>query len=202
MAFKKGTIPWNVGLKYKNPKISKALKGHTPWNKNKKMSEEQKIKLRKPHKITEKGKRGLIKARKLKSGKKHWNYKGGRPKCIDCGKQLWDYKVKRCRGCRVRYVVGKNHWNWKGGISFEPYSLDWTETLRRSIRERDHYTCQLCGKPQEDRVHCVHHIDYNKNNCNPDNLITLCLCCNAKVNTNRKDWEKYFKELTKKQHEK
>jgi len=35
---------------------------------------------------------------------------------------------------------------WKGGISFEPYSIDWTETLKRSIRERDKYTCQICDK--------------------------------------------------------
>ena len=37
----------------------------------------------------------------------------------------------------------KNHF-WRGGISYEPYTLDWTETLRRAIRERDKYTCQLC----------------------------------------------------------
>ena len=83
--------------------------------------------------------------------------------------------------------------NWKGGISFEPYSTDWNESLRRTIRERDHYTCQLCGKPQGDRVHSVHHIDYNKKNCDPDNLITLCGGCNTRVNFNRDYWLNYFK---------
>lgn len=42
--------------------------------------------------------------------------------------------------------IGENHPNWKGGITHLPYSVDWTETLRRSIRERDHYICQLCNQ--------------------------------------------------------
>lgn len=85
--------------------------------------------------------------------------------------------------------------SWKGGISFEQYSIDWTETLRRSIRERDNYSCQLCGKQQGDKSHHVHHIDYNKKNCNPDNLITLCNKCHTKTNTNREYWVLYFEIL-------
>ncbi|MFH1052746.1 MAG: NUMOD3 domain-containing DNA-binding protein [bacterium] len=84
---------------------------------------------------------------------------------------------------------GENHPNWRGGKSFEPYSIDWTETLKRSIRERDKYICHVCGK--EPATHC-HHIDYNKKNCNPDNLITLCIGCHTKTNYNRKIWIKYF----------
>ena len=76
---------------------------------------------------------------------------------------------------------GKNHWNWQDGKSFEPYTTDWTQTLKRSIRERDHYICQLCGKPQEDRALSVHHIDYDKENCNPNNLISLCRSCHMKI---------------------
>ena len=45
--------------------------------------------------------------------------------------------------------VGNKHPNWKGGISFEPYSIDWTETLRRSIRERDNYVCQICNQYED-----------------------------------------------------
>jgi len=83
---------------------------------------------------------------------------------------------------------GSKHPNWQGGKSFEPYSVDWTETLKRSIRERDNYICQLCSK----YGNSVHHIDYNKKNCNPDNLITLCRKCHTKTNYNRKKWIKYF----------
>lgn len=84
--------------------------------------------------------------------------------------------------------VGDKHSNWKGGIQYKPYPVDWTETLKRAIRERDRYTCQLCGKQQGDITHDVHHIDYDKTNCNPDNLITLCKCCHVKTNYNRKKW--------------
>uniref|UniRef100_A0A6M3ITA6 Homing endonuclease n=1 Tax=viral metagenome TaxID=1070528 RepID=A0A6M3ITA6_9ZZZZ len=83
--------------------------------------------------------------------------------------------------------------NWQGGISFEPYTIDWTETLRRAIRERDNYVCQICNKLQGDIAHDVHHKDYNKKNCNPDNLITLCRRCHMKTNgKNREYWIKYF----------
>jgi len=92
---------------------------------------------------------------------------------------------------------GKNNGRWQGGISFLPYSPDWTETLRKSIRQRDNYTCQSCGLKWEkgQRRFTVHHIDYNKMNCEPKNLITLCNSCNSKVNKDRKHWTKYFKAL-------
>ena len=86
----------------------------------------------------------------------------------------------------------ENNYSWKGGKSFEPYSVDWTKTLKRSIRERDRYVCQLCGKEPSTSVH---HIDYNKNNCNPNNLITLCKPCHQKTNFKRSKWIKHFNLL-------
>ena len=88
-------------------------------------------------------------------------------------------------------LCGKNNPNWNGGTSFEPYSVDWTKSLRKSIRERDRYTCQVCG--EEPAVY-VHHIDYDKKNCNPTNLVTLCASCHGKTNFNRKNWIKYFNQ--------
>lgn len=86
---------------------------------------------------------------------------------------------------------GNNH-SWRGGISFEPYSTDWTRTLRRSIRERDRYTCRLCGKQQSDVAFAVHHADYDKKNCDPANLVTLCQSCHSKTNVNREYWTMVF----------
>ena len=83
---------------------------------------------------------------------------------------------------------------WRGGVSFEPYSTDWTETLRRSIRQRDRYTCQICGK---EPTIFVHHIDYDKKNCDPENLITLCKDCHNKTNFNRKHWIEYFNQISR-----
>lgn len=86
---------------------------------------------------------------------------------------------------------GERNPNWQGGIARLPYPFDWTETLKRSIRQRDNYTCQLCS---EEGTY-VHHIDYNKRNCNLDNLITLCTSCHSKTNYHRKYWIKYFRGL-------
>ena len=102
-------------------------------------------------------------------------------------------KKKISEKMKGKYEGNKNP-NWQGGISFEPYTIDWTETLKRSIRERDHYTCQLCNQ----YGNAVHHIDYNKKNCNLNNLITLCRSCNSKVNFNRKYWYEQLYKRNKK----
>ena len=86
----------------------------------------------------------------------------------------------------------KSHF-WKGGISYNPYPVDWTKTLKKSIKERDKYLCQICLNEGI----LVHHIDYNKNNCNPDNLITLCRSCHSKTNIKRNFWIEYFKNKEK-----
>ena len=38
----------------------------------------------------------------------------------------------------------------------------------------------------------IHHIDYNKTNCNKNNLITLCVACNGKANFNRDYWLNFY----------
>lgn len=86
--------------------------------------------------------------------------------------------------------TGERNPVWQGGISFIPYTIDWTETLRRSIRERDNYICQICSQ----YGNAVHHKDYDKKNCNPDNLITLCQPCHNKTNVRREFWKRYFYE--------
>lgn len=100
---------------------------------------------------------------------------------------------KEWRQQHSEQMRGKNNPNWKDGKSFEKYTINWTKTLKRSIRERDKYICQICNLQQGDRAFPVHHIDYNKQNCNPDNLITLCLKCHIKTNYKREYWTNYFK---------
>ncbi len=91
--------------------------------------------------------------------------------------------------------------NWKNGISFEPYNPNWTKELRLEIRKRDNFICKLCNLSEQEsitkygRVLSVHHIDYNKDNCTENNLITACVKCNSKVNKNRSYWTKYFKNI-------
>jgi len=129
------------------------------------------------------------------------NWKGGwRNFCIDCGKKI-DFNAKRCRHhARIyQYKNPENHPQWLGGKSFEPYSIEWTEELREFIRKRDNYICQNCGLTNEehlivyDRELSVHHIDYNKQNCSEENLITVCNQCNSRANYNRNYWQEIYK---------
>jgi len=89
---------------------------------------------------------------------------------------------------------GKNHFNWRGGISFKPYPPSFNQQRKERIRVRDNFICQLCGVPELEcnRRLSVHHIDYDKNNCRHNNLISLCRSCNSRVNYNRNKWTEHF----------
>ena len=86
---------------------------------------------------------------------------------------------------------------WDGGKSFEPYSPEFNKPLKQSILERDNYTCQYpdCNHSSERLI--VHHIDYNKKNSNPENLIILCNSCHSKTNgkNNRQYWTEFYQIL-------
>ena len=102
--------------------------------------------------------------------------------------------VRSCGCLRDDYVkfgrLGADNPRWCGGISFEPYSCAFNERLKEEIRKRDGYECQICGKSQKDNNQklSVHHIDYDKENCDLNNLVTTCLSCNSKANVNRSRW--------------
>ncbi len=88
-----------------------------------------------------------------------------------------------------------------GGLSFEPYGFEFNEKLKALIRKRDNYICQLCGRHEGENTgkqknHSVHHIDYDKYNNDPMNLISLCLenGCHSKTNFNREYWMGVFKK--------
>lgn len=143
-----------------------ANKGRTSPNKGKQLSEEHRKKLSENH-------------RKIQSE--------------ETKKKIRETMFKK--GLTFPHFKKDKHWNWRGGITHNPYSIDWTRSLRISIRERDHYTCRLCGERQGDRAFSVHHIDYDKKNCDPKNLITLCKICHGKTTTNREYWIIFFKNL-------
>lgn len=96
-------------------------------------------------------------------------------------------------------MTGENSPNWQGGTSYEPYGLEFNNTLREQIRNRDNYICQECDITQEEcifkygEVLSVHHIDYDKTNNELENLICLCHSCHSKTNYNREAWIKHFR---------
>jgi hypothetical protein len=105
----------------------------------------------------------------------------------------------KCMGLyRRQQYIGNNNPAWIDGSSYQDYPSQFTEVLREQIRERDNHECQNCGITEEEhliiygRMIEVHHIDYNKENCNKDNLITTCKQCNLRANTNRPYWQEFY----------
>ena len=131
------------------------------------------------------------------SGKNSPNFKGGLSKCVDCGKLTSSHLSKRCWNCFLKHNQGKKHPCYIHGLFKYPQKFN--NKLKESIRKRDNYICKLCNEKiinnTKEYFLAVHHIDYNKQNCNKDNLISLCGGCNSKVNINRKKWIKYFRKL-------
>lgn len=77
--------------------------------------------------------------------------------------------------------IGADSHCWKGGVGNLPYGPEFTKPLKQYIRARDNHTCQRCGKTQADegRVLVVHHLDHDKMNNAPENLVAACQKCNV-----------------------
>jgi len=89
--------------------------------------------------------------------------------------------------------LGDKNNMWCGGISFESYPIEFNPVLKRKIRKRDNQTCVICGK----KGRTVHHIDYDKTNCDENNLITTCRRCHGKTNQNRDYWQSFLSNIVK-----
>jgi hypothetical protein len=122
--------------------------------------------------------------------------------CVDCGKKIDNYS-KRCQQCYWKNLLpklmsGKNNYQWIEDRNLIDYPLEFTNELKDSIRVRDNYECQNCNMTEEEHIIVygqvlhVHHIDYDKMNCNKENLITTCLSCNIRANYNKDYWQRYY----------
>lgn len=74
---------------------------------------------------------------------------------------------------RVRLGQGRRH---------TPYPPEWTPRLRAEIKARDNDQCRLCGEGGRAAKLAVHHVNYQKADCRPENLVTLCARCHAQTN--------------------
>lgn len=86
---------------------------------------------------------------------------------------------------------GPNSSTWKGGMSFEPYPPEFNALFKRAIRRRDNYRCAICRLS----ARSIHHINYVKDDTNPENCITLCRRCHCKTNYNRPYWQRALSSL-------
>ena len=82
-------------------------------------------------------------------------------------------------------------------IASSKYPKEFYSTeLRQKILKEQENKCFLCGAELVNPH--LHHIDYNKNNCDDENLVFLCPRCHAKTNTNRVFWKNALNEKKKK----
>jgi len=62
------------------------------------------------------------------------------------GQKPWNKGLKNVQS--FDYIRGKNHWNWRGGVTKERVKIWWSleyKLWRKSVFERDNYTCIWCG---------------------------------------------------------
>jgi hypothetical protein len=99
-------------------------------------------------------------------------------------------QVKESTKIKLMKYCGPLNSRWKGGISDEGYCDLWKDKeYKKEIKKRDFNTClnPECSKKCNKIV--IHHINYDKKDCNPLNLITICSSCNSKANSDR-EWHK------------
>jgi len=102
------------------------------------------------------------------------------------------------KGMKYLDLSGPNSASWRGGLSYKGYCQTWNDQeVKEYILERDNYRCQnpYCWGTS-DRIG-RHHIDYDKKNCVPENIITTCNSCNARANKNRKYWKRLYRRILK-----
>lgn len=190
---KKGHIPWNIGKHMSEKYMENYIKGRIKMWQNPEYREKQ-IKAQTGRKCSQKTKEKMSEGRIGSHRSEKTKQKMSKAQSKENHPFWGKHRTKETKRKISESTSGEKNWNWQGGKSFEPYDAKFNEKLKRQIKERDDWTCQLCGfvDYKKDGKLTVHHADYNKKNSIPESLITLCIKCNSKVNFNREYWRNYF----------
>ena len=93
--------------------------------------------------------------------------------------------------------MGVKNPNWLNGISGEIYPQKFNRSLKRAVRELynnyDFFSGLHKNIINSNKELSVHHIDYNKDNCNLNNFVPLCKIHHNYTNKNRWFWKKLIK---------
>lgn len=77
--------------------------------------------------------------------------------------------------------TGKSKWD---GFVYDDRYPGFSKWLKKKIRERDNYTCQICKKDLHGQKNSrVHHIDGDKKNPDENNLILVCTKCHVSIHS-------------------
>lgn len=81
-------------------------------------------------------------------------------------------KTTCSRSCsNTSFRSGKNNGNWKDISEYDSRSKTFILKYRRICFENHKHECVICG---ENKILDVHHLDQNKFNNSPENLVPLC----------------------------
>lgn len=82
------------------------------------------------------------------TGVNNWRWKGGKPECKDCFKQLSSYGAKLCVRCKGLSFRGEKNPAWKGDIypaNRRDRDSDRYKNWAELVKEQDDYRCMDCG---------------------------------------------------------
>lgn len=119
--------------------------------------------------------------------RKHELVEKVRVSCFYCGTEAMvnplrkKYKLYFCNHeCSGLYHSRENHPLYIGKP--KQYPRTWKKSLKMKIIARDGGKCVICEQPPKNNKNLpVHHIDENKENCDENNLVTLCPSCHKSV---------------------
>ena len=182
----KKAVPWNKGLKgWTEGTKAGFQKGHPNYH-----TEESRRKIgdfNRGKRMAEETKKKISMAN---TGKESWNK----------GKIAWNRGIPMSKEAKEKQRsahTGPKNSQWVDGRSLLPYSKSWRK-IRKEIFELYERKCQLCNeqfvekKLRDKNFITAHHIDYNTQNNDRNNLIALCNLCNVYVNKNRDFWKELF----------
>lgn len=189
-------------------------------NKGRKLSKEHKKKLSKSHKgkiLSEETKKKMSESHKGKSfseehrkkiselhkGKKHSEETKKKISKSKKGQIPWMKGKIQSEESRIKQSCSMqdiNRKEWNGFFIHGIYCDVWSDKeYKESIKERDNYQCQnnIDCKKNSKRLG-LHHIDYDKKNCKPENIITVCTSCNTRANFNKEYWKEFYNNIMEK----
>jgi hypothetical protein len=161
--------------------MSNSLKGKPAWNKGLTKETDGRVK---NHSLSMMGK-----------GRPHTEESKEKLREINMGHLVSEETRNKLSNMNKGKFTREKHPNWLGGISFLPYSLEWTEELKTYIHNRDNNECQNPNCEHNSTILDTHHIDYDKQNCSQFNLITLCRSCHMITNFNRNLWKRFYNKI-------
>lgn len=99
-----------------------------------------------------------------------------------------EHREKLSEALKGKYI-GPDSSGWIDGRSADrnPYPPEFDRYLKQKIRRRDKRTCQACFEPAERKAGHIHHINGDKQDCSPDNLVLVCITCHNKIHARNPD---------------